>query len=87
MIGQVMTCGNNTGPSHIRFLINDAAMPLTGIVGCPDDKDGLCPFSTFVAGMNQRIAEVDWDNDCTANYTIPSDTIIDGQLPKNSKPS
>jgi len=59
-------------------------VPLTGVNGCKANPNGLCPLSTFVAGMQQRIADVDFNYDCFANYTVPEpDTIIDGQYPKN----
>jgi len=57
---------------------------MTGIKGCKPNKDGLCDLDTFIAGMQKRIEEVDFDFDCFGNYTIPEpDNIIDGQFPKN----
>jgi len=69
-------------PTHIRFALNDAVLPLTGVGGCPQDPNGLCPLDTYIAGMKQRIAEIDFQFDCFANYTVPDpDLITDGRFP------
>ncbi|KAJ6537936.1 phosphoglycerate mutase-like protein [Mycena capillaripes] len=97
MVGQVLSCPssssksklavNDTAPTHIRWLLNDAVVPLTGIAGCGHSADGLCAFDTFVEGMQQRIAEVDFEFGCFGNYTVPSpDLIVDGQLPAHLRP-
>lgn len=92
MHGQVMTCPSSIyskssksseKETFIRFVLNDAVVPLTGIAHCSENKDGLCPLSDFLKGMEQRIAEVDWNFDCTANYTFPvPDLITDGRFKK-----
>ncbi|KAJ6496230.1 acid phosphatase [Mycena sanguinolenta] len=77
----------STAPTHIRWILNDAVVPLTGIAGCGKSEDGLCAFDTFVKGMQQRIAEVDFEFGCFGNYTTPDpDLITDGQLPANLRP-
>ena len=72
--------------TYIRFLLNDAAVPLTGISHCgAPDQNGLCLLDNFVQGMQERIAEVDFVYDCYTNYTPPaltSDPIIDGRMPQ-----
>ncbi|KAF9474096.1 phosphoglycerate mutase-like protein [Pholiota conissans] len=84
LVGQVLSCPASKNPTHIRWLLNDAALPLTGIKGCRTDPDGLCDLDTFIAGMQQRIKEVDFTFDCFGNYTIPiPDKIVDGQFPNN----
>ncbi|KAJ3515274.1 hypothetical protein NLJ89_g1865 [Agrocybe chaxingu] len=84
LVGQVLSCPASNQPTHIRWLLNDAAVPLTGINGCKPNSDGLCDINTFISGMKQRIAEVDFNFDCFGNYTVPvPDTIVDGQFPKN----
>jgi hypothetical protein len=58
-------------------------LPLSGIAGCSANSGGLCPLPSFIAGMQQRISEVDFAFDCFANYTIPDpDEIVTGQYPK-----
>ncbi|KAJ7642412.1 acid phosphatase [Mycena polygramma] len=88
LVGQVLSCPaspastNDTAPTHIRWILNDAVVPLTGIAGCGSNEDGLCPFDTFVKGVQQRIAEVDFEFGCFGNFTVPNpDLIVDGQLP------
>ncbi|KAF7318482.1 Phosphoglycerate mutase-like protein [Mycena chlorophos] len=94
LVAQVLTCpvpatpaldasGNST---HIRFILNDAVLPLTGLSGCPSDENGLCPLGTFKDALAARIGEVDYQFDCFANYTIPSpDLITNGQFPQQGK--
>ncbi|EED80595.1 predicted protein [Postia placenta Mad-698-R] len=77
MEGQVMTCPTSSAPSapketYIRFVLNDGVVPLTGIAHCATpNKDGLCRLDDFVAGMKQRIEEVDFLYDCFADYPVP----------------
>ena len=84
LVGQVMSCpareGKKSG-SFIRFLLNDGVVPLTGVAHCAEDKDGLCAVENFVEGLKERIAEIDFEYDCFANYTVSwPDTIIDGRM-------
>ncbi|KAJ6621036.1 histidine phosphatase superfamily [Mycena sp. CBHHK59/15] len=90
LVGQVLSCPSpsshsttaSTTPTHIRWLLNDAAVPLTGIKGCTHSPDGLCTFDAFVKGMQQRVEEVDFAFGCFGNYSVPvPDLIVDGQLP------
>lgn len=86
LVTQVMSCPSTsnsaTTESYIRFLLNDGAVPLTGVAHCETpNKDGLCLLSNFIQGMQERIAQVDFTYDCFANYSSPSpDTIIDGRM-------
>ncbi|KAF8212589.1 phosphoglycerate mutase-like protein [Mycena galopus ATCC 62051] len=94
LVGQVLSCptpAHTANASYIRWILNDAVLPLSGIVGCESDSDsdgdggggGLCPLPAFVAGMQTRIGEADFAFDCFANYMIPSpDGITTGQFPK-----
>ncbi|ORY32143.1 putative phytase [Naematelia encephala] len=58
---QVLSC---SAGKQVRMILNDAAVPLTGINGCPDNDDGLCPFDAFVESMQSLIAEANWERDC-----------------------
>ena len=90
LVGQVMSCpastvsgkSSNETKSFIRFILDDGVIPLTGISHCETpNKDGLCAVDDFVQGMKERIAEVDFQYDCFANYTAPwPDPIIDGRM-------
>lgn len=69
--------------SFIRLLLNDGAVPLTGLGHCPKDRDGLCPVDTFVKGLKKRLTEIDFQHDCFANYTVSlPESIVDGRAPR-----
>ncbi|EIM82959.1 phosphoglycerate mutase-like protein [Stereum hirsutum FP-91666 SS1] len=88
MVGQVLSCPASDTPTHIRFVLNDAVLPLTGIQGCTADKNGLCEIDKFISGLQARIEEVDYQFDCFANYTVPvPDDITDGRFPDALKNS
>lgn len=88
LVAQVLSCPASAAAydskteSYIRFLLNDGAVPLTGIAHCETpNEDGLCLFDNFVKGMQERIAEVNYAYDCYASYSAPTpDNIIDGQV-------
>ncbi|KAF7292081.1 Phosphoglycerate mutase-like protein [Mycena indigotica] len=89
IVTQVLTCpapatpSANTKPTHIRMILNDAVLPLTGLAGCQPNSDGTCPLDTFVSALQKRIGEVDYQFDCFANYSIPDpDPIVNGQFPQ-----
>ncbi|KAF7979855.1 hypothetical protein HWV62_40611 [Athelia sp. TMB] len=68
---QLLSCESVPEP-QIRVIINDGVVPLTGLRGCPKQKDGMCPVSTFVEAQKATIAETDWewachDGDATAH--------------------
>ncbi|KAI0302587.1 histidine phosphatase superfamily [Russula brevipes] len=87
LVAQLLTCPASGTPSsaaltHIRWILNDAVVPLTGVKGCKANKDGLCDLPTYINGTQERIAEVDYQFDCFGNYSIPiPDTIVDGRPP------
>ncbi|KAJ7073158.1 acid phosphatase [Mycena amicta] len=91
LVGQVLTCPayvpaippNNTKSTHIRWILNDAVLPLTGLSGCQSNADGLCPLETFISALQKRVGQVDYAFDCFANYTMPDpDGITTGQYPQ-----
>jgi hypothetical protein len=82
LIGQVLSCPTSSQPTHIRWILNDAVIPLTGIPGCQTNKDGLCELSEFINATKARIAEINFVFDCFGNYSIPiPDNIVDGRYP------
>ncbi|KAI0001359.1 phosphoglycerate mutase-like protein [Russula compacta] len=82
LVAQLLSCPASSSPTHIRWILNDAVVPLTGVKGCAADKNGLCDLQTYIKGTKERIAEVDYQFDCFANYSIPvPDTIVDGRYP------
>ena len=73
--------------THIRWLLNDAVIPLTGIQGCTADSNGLCTMDAFVNAMKKQIRDVDFAFDCFANFSVPiPDNIIDGRPPASIRP-
>lgn len=49
---------------EIRIVLNDGVVPLTGIRGCPEDEDGLCPLDTFVQSVRELVDETDFAAVC-----------------------
>jgi len=66
----VLECTSIPG-TQVRIIINDGVVPLSGLNGCPDQKSGMCPLSTFVEAQKQTIRETDWDYDCNGAWKIP----------------
>lgn len=69
----VLSC-DSTPETQIRLLVNDGVTPLTGIEGCPDNKDGLCSIDTFVKTQKKIIANADWDWACHGDWEVPAGT-------------
>lgn len=63
---QVLACDGSPDdrPTHIRLILNDGVVPLTGLRGCPDDEDGKCPLDVFVSALKEIISEVDFAQEC-----------------------
>ncbi|KAJ9106890.1 hypothetical protein QFC20_003898 [Naganishia adeliensis] len=63
---QVLACGDSSSdePTHIRLILNDGVVPLTGLRGCPDDEEGKCPIDVFVGALKDIIGEVDFAQEC-----------------------
>ena len=49
---------------YIRVILNDAAVPLTGIKGCPENDEGKCPSATFISSIQERIGSIDFAKEC-----------------------
>ncbi|KIJ33558.1 hypothetical protein M422DRAFT_35479 [Sphaerobolus stellatus SS14] len=67
---QLLNCTSLPEP-QIRIIINDGVTPLTGIKGCPEQKDGLCPLNTFVESQQKLAAETDWEWACHGDWELP----------------
>ncbi|KAG9030965.1 hypothetical protein FRB95_003302 [Tulasnella sp. JGI-2019a] len=68
---QLLSCAATPDP-QIRIIINDGVTPLTGISGCPENKDGMCSVEAFVKAQKQIISETDWTWDCHGDWTVPT---------------
>ncbi|KAF7329418.1 Acid phosphatase [Mycena kentingensis (nom. inval.)] len=89
LVGQVLSCPASDSspgstptptPTHIRWLLNDAVVPLDRIFGCGTSSSGLCSLDAFIAGMKQRIEEVDFELGCFGNYSIPEPDLLVGGM-------
>lgn len=81
----VLSCAATPDP-QIRIIINDGVTALTGIAGCPENKDGLCPVDVFVKAQKQTISETDWNWSCHGDWTVPAGTgwnTTNGTPPRN----
>lgn len=71
--GLVLACAQEPEP-QIRIIINDGVAPLTGIRGCPEQKDGMCPLPTFIEAQKEIIAKADWTWACHGDWEVPAGT-------------
>ncbi|KAL7422599.1 hypothetical protein Q5752_003247 [Cryptotrichosporon argae] len=53
---------------YVRLILNDAAVPLTGLAGCAADDDGLCPLDTVVSALQTLVGETDFVHDCFGDW-------------------
>nr|ODN93254.1 acid phosphatase [Cryptococcus depauperatus CBS 7841] len=84
MVVQVVECSEKKSSKQIRFILNDAVIPIDkSYEGCEWDKDGLCSFDTVVAALRQRIDEIDFGHDCFGNYTVEVGQDYNGRAPRN----
>ncbi|GAA6021193.1 hypothetical protein JCM10207_008350 [Rhodosporidiobolus poonsookiae] len=81
---QVLECQPSVPTKQIRFIINDAVIPIhKSYKGCNEDPNGLCAFDTVVEVLKERINEIDFDYDCNANYTVPTyGQVTNGRAPR-----
>lgn len=72
-VAQVLSCDGADAP-QIRFIINDAVVPLTRYDGCAEDAHGLCAVDTVVAALQKRMDEIDYTAACRGGITNITDT-------------
>ncbi|KAI1106548.1 phosphoglycerate mutase-like protein [Jackrogersella minutella] len=81
---QVLECSTYQPTKQIRFLVNDAVVPVAdSYAGCAADPHGLCSFDNVVSVLMDRIDEIDFDYDCFANYTAEPGIDYNGRAPKS----
>ncbi|PSR75750.1 histidine phosphatase superfamily [Coniella lustricola] len=82
---QVLECPAYQPTKQMRFIVNDAVVPLNGTyAGCSYDADGLCSFDNVVSVLQTRLDEIDYDYDCFANYTAEAGVNYNGRAPRNA---
>ncbi|OAV95110.1 hypothetical protein PTTG_03881 [Puccinia triticina 1-1 BBBD Race 1] len=69
LAAQVLTCptapGSSSTSKSIRFILNDAVVPLDGLQGCaPNNSTGLCDLDNFITGLESRLSEIDYQKTC-----------------------
>ncbi|UKZ86656.1 uncharacterized protein TrAFT101_002480 [Trichoderma asperellum] len=80
---QILECPAYKPTRQIRFLVNDAVVPIADSYhGCPENPDGLCSFDHVVSVLQKRIDEIDFDYDCLANYTAKAGVDYNGRAPR-----
>ncbi|WVW82697.1 hypothetical protein I302_104708 [Kwoniella bestiolae CBS 10118] len=80
---QVLECGDMSPSKQIRFILNDAVLPIDqSYPGCEWNKDGLCSFDTVVSALQKRVQEIDWEYDCHGNYTASPGQDYNGRAPR-----
>lgn len=84
---QVLECPAYQPTKQIRFLVNDAVVPVSpeqggSYTGCDSNADGLCAFDTVVSVLQKRVDEIDWNYDCLANYTATAGVDYNGRAPQ-----
>ncbi|KAF8638870.1 hypothetical protein AX17_001926 [Amanita inopinata Kibby_2008] len=81
---QVLECSSMSSP-QIRIVINDGVVPLTGVRGCPEQRDGMCSVETFTSAQKETVARTDWIYDCHGDWTVPEGPIwqtVTGDAPR-----
>jgi hypothetical protein len=49
----------------VRLVLNDGVVPLTGIRGCGEHREGLCDLGVFVESTTELMADGDFEGVCT----------------------
>ncbi|CAO2647423.1 Nn.00g083450.m01.CDS01 [Neocucurbitaria sp. VM-36] len=81
---QVLSCPAYQPTKQIRFIVNDAVVPIhESHPGCPADPNGLCSFDNVVSVLQKRSAEIDFNYDCFANYTASAGVNYNGRAPRS----
>ncbi|BGP47514.1 hypothetical protein JCM10450v2_003369 [Rhodotorula kratochvilovae] len=82
---QVLECARSAPATRqIRFILNDAVLPLQGsYAGCGEDVNGLCAYETVLSALEERRDEIDFDWACNGNYSTPAyGDIVNGLPPR-----
>ncbi|KAI9620352.1 hypothetical protein KEM48_008175 [Puccinia striiformis f. sp. tritici PST-130] len=69
LAAQVLSCpiapGSSSTSKSIRFILNDAVIPLDGLQGCePNLNTGQCDLDNFITGLETRLSEIDYQQTC-----------------------
>ncbi|KAI9629372.1 hypothetical protein KEM48_013038 [Puccinia striiformis f. sp. tritici PST-130] len=69
LAAQVLSCptapGSSSTSKSIRFISNDAVIPLDGLHGCETNLNtGQCDLDNFITGLETRLSEIDYQQTC-----------------------
>ena len=45
----------------IRFILNDAVVPITNYAGCSYDANGFCQLDTVISALQTRLGQIDYN--------------------------
>ncbi|KAK8052445.1 hypothetical protein PG993_003830 [Apiospora rasikravindrae] len=80
---QVLECPAYQPTKQIRFMVNDAVLPINeSYPGCEANPHGLCAFDNVVSVLLKRIEEIDFNHDCYGNYTAEAGVDYNGRAPR-----
>ncbi|OJJ51781.1 hypothetical protein ASPZODRAFT_55754 [Penicilliopsis zonata CBS 506.65] len=54
---------------YLRFVLNNAPLPLDGLASCANSSQGFCPLQDFLQGVPQLHEEAEYQYSCFGNYT------------------
>ncbi|WVQ78975.1 hypothetical protein IAT38_001067 [Cryptococcus sp. DSM 104549] len=81
---QAMECSDMTPTKQVRFIVNDAVIPVhDSYPGCEYNKDGLCAFDTVIDVLKKRMDEIDFGHDCYGNFTAEAGKDYNGRAPRS----
>lgn len=55
---------------YIRFVLNNAPVPVDGLKGCEDSVNGFCPLKKFLHQVPELTKEAMYQEACFGNYNI-----------------
>jgi hypothetical protein len=72
---------SNDTTDYIRFMLNDAPVPVHGIKSCADAVNGFCAVKNFLKDVPRMHEEAEYQQACFGNYTA------NGQVGNGQPPS
>jgi hypothetical protein len=80
---QVLWCPAYNPPKQMRFIVNDAVIPMhRSYEGCEANAHGLCGFEQVVEVLQRRSTEIDFEHDCSGNYSAAAGFDYNGRAPR-----
>ena len=59
---------NQNTTDYIRFMLNGAPLPTTGLVGCENAWNGFCPVKDFLAAVPALKEDAQYQYACFGKY-------------------